>query len=373
MTPLVDLLLVTLLDKLADGNTRIREACKKGVDLLASATCVGAAVVAGYLLRPLPPKLRTAWRPIWVRLHLLSDIIAVHGLGAASGLTVELVMTFVKVHGAFAHSNGEVREAAKEVTVTLQRLVGAARLESYLSGLRPKQKEEYLAAFEAAGGARAVGKAEVVTSSPSSPSPSHARPIPNPNTNNNTNINNNVVSTPTFKPSSSASGSGSVSSVSSSGSNRSSRVNPHQSNPPSNTSHSHNHNHVVQSSEVGRVGVSVCRTAPDSWEGEEEVEEEDEEEEELHDDGGGGDEGDDSITGETSHHLLPQQHHQPQQQQKDFSCNFCGAGDKAWTEDILDAHYLRDCPLLAPCPACGQVHLHIYLHPHMHTHPCILH
>lgn len=39
----------------------------------------------------------------------------------------------------------------------------------------------------------------------------------------------------------------------------------------------------------------------------------------------------------------------------DFLCTFCGMGDKSWTEDVLDLHYLKDCPLLAPCPACAQV------------------
>ena len=39
----------------------------------------------------------------------------------------------------------------------------------------------------------------------------------------------------------------------------------------------------------------------------------------------------------------------------EFQCQFCGAGEPGWAEDQLDAHYLQYCPYLAPCPACTQV------------------
>ena len=39
----------------------------------------------------------------------------------------------------------------------------------------------------------------------------------------------------------------------------------------------------------------------------------------------------------------------------EFQCQFCGAGEPGWAEDQLDTHYLQHCPYLAPCPACTQV------------------
>lgn len=36
-------------------------------------------------------------------------------------------------------------------------------------------------------------------------------------------------------------------------------------------------------------------------------------------------------------------------------CTFCGVGGGDWTEESLDLHYWKDCPVLAPCPTCAQV------------------
>ncbi|RYG94228.1 hypothetical protein EON65_57835 [archaeon] len=43
-------------------------------------------------------------------------------------------------------------------------------------------------------------------------------------------------------------------------------------------------------------------------------------------------------------------------QATDFtSCMFCGEHNKAWTENDLDLHYWKDCPLLISCPSCAQI------------------
>lgn len=36
-------------------------------------------------------------------------------------------------------------------------------------------------------------------------------------------------------------------------------------------------------------------------------------------------------------------------------CNFCNATDPNWTDDALDVHYWRDCPMLTTCWECEQV------------------
>lgn len=38
-----------------------------------------------------------------------------------------------------------------------------------------------------------------------------------------------------------------------------------------------------------------------------------------------------------------------------FTCQFCGVYDETFTEDGLDLHYWKDCPMLAACGQCGQV------------------
>jgi len=41
---------------------------------------------------------------------------------------------------------------------------------------------------------------------------------------------------------------------------------------------------------------------------------------------------------------------------QDFTtCMFCGYHDPQWTENDLDVHYWKDCPLLISCPSCAQI------------------
>ena len=158
IAPLMDPVLTDLIEKLADGNARIRDGARKGIDLLAASPNIGSAVVGAHALRVLPAKQKTAWRPIMARLQLLTDLVIDHGVGGNSGLGTDAVMSFIKNYGAFGHSNGEVRDAAKDLTVAVQRTVGTPALEGYLKALRPKQLEEYLAAFDSSPGAGAQPK-----------------------------------------------------------------------------------------------------------------------------------------------------------------------------------------------------------------------
>lgn len=145
--PLAEPIVVNLIEKLSDGGERIRKTARKGLENLAASSSVGPSVVSSQALKALPAKQKTAWRPIMARIQLLTDLISQYGVGH-SGISVDSAMNYVKNLGAFAHSNAEVRDAAKAMTVALQKVVGTDALESHLSVLRPKQKEEYLAAFE---------------------------------------------------------------------------------------------------------------------------------------------------------------------------------------------------------------------------------
>lgn len=147
LTPLVDSIIAKLVDKLNDGGARIREAVANGIKLLSSSTVVGPNPVAVQLLKALPAKQKGLWRPIFGRIQLIQDLV--DGFGTNNGpLNVDNIMNFCSTVGAFGHSNGEVREAVKTLTVALQKKVGTQPLEKYLKGLRPKQLEEYYYAFE---------------------------------------------------------------------------------------------------------------------------------------------------------------------------------------------------------------------------------
>ena len=38
-----------------------------------------------------------------------------------------------------------------------------------------------------------------------------------------------------------------------------------------------------------------------------------------------------------------------------WTCQFCGRYDKAFTDEVLDVHFVTDCPMLTVCAACEQV------------------
>lgn len=260
MAPLADPIVVNLVEKLADGNSRIREVAKKSLDEIAASSSIGPAVVAAHGLKSLNAKQKTAWRPLMSRLQLLADLVNRFGVGAGStsGLAVDSVMGFPKTYGAFSHSNGEVRDAAKELTVAVQKKVGTAAIDSYLSALRPKQLEEYYVAFDEPMPARAPAEAD-------------AKP----------------AREPTREPRESSK--------------------QHKGGAKQHTPQQSKEDRPGSQSSEAQASARNAQTAPVA------------------------------------------------EAEEDFTCSFCGAGDKSWNEDVLDMHYLKDCPLLAPCPACAQV------------------
>lgn len=51
----------------------------------------------------------------------------------------------------------------------------------------------------------------------------------------------------------------------------------------------------------------------------------------------------------------------------DKTCIFCGEQDEDFTEEALDMHYWKSCPMLRRCPNCKQVSLE------EHGFKCVLH
>lgn len=267
MTPLFDPVIGILVEKLADGNGRVRDGGKKGLDCIAASPHVGPAAVCAHAVRALPPKQKTAWRPIAARLELLYTLVADFGLGGNSGLSVDTILGFPKNHAAYQHSTMEVRDAAKKLVVTIQKLVGTPAVQSTLNLLRPKQLEEYNAAFlgEDPFGAGAAANKKV-SSGAKGEAPSPAR------------------------------------------------VDKHL-------------QHATHAP-GGKVPTSAAKAAA------------------KHDDVRSSHQG-----GGAKH-----SHGEDEDGAPDFtSCMFCGVRDKTWTENDLDVHYWKDCPLLISCPSCAQI------------------
>ncbi|KAG5188043.1 hypothetical protein JKP88DRAFT_269553 [Tribonema minus] len=152
---LLEPVVYTLVQKLGDGQARVRDTAMDGLMAVARCRAAGCGFIASAALKPLPKKLLTAWRPITARLQLLLSLLKEFGVDAGpSGnvLSVDAVMGFIKACNGFAHPSGEVRDAAKELTVAVAAASSSAAVERHLGTLRPKQLEEYREAFRGGGG-----------------------------------------------------------------------------------------------------------------------------------------------------------------------------------------------------------------------------
>ena len=94
----------------------------------------------------MPKKQANAPKPITARLALLKELAERYGVRDNSGLSAMSVMAFVKSVNGFAHTSNDVRSASKQLTVIVHKSIGSD-VDKYLTGLRPKQMEEYKEAF----------------------------------------------------------------------------------------------------------------------------------------------------------------------------------------------------------------------------------
>lgn len=146
----LEAIVAALVDKLNDGTAKVRTPARAALASLGINGPSGvAATVTAALLRPVPPKQKSAWWPISSRLQVLADLVQALGVGHVPGLTVETLIGHMKAQTAFTHGNNEVRDAAKELTVSIQMHTGTAVLEPLLQPpvLRKNQWPEYLEAF----------------------------------------------------------------------------------------------------------------------------------------------------------------------------------------------------------------------------------
>ncbi|DAZ92690.1 TPA: hypothetical protein N0F65_010109 [Lagenidium giganteum] len=136
-----------LVNKLGEAQTKVRDEAAAALMRLASTRNVGVAFVATHLTKrskkPLGLKLLQG------RLVVIKDLLARFELIPDSDYSAAGLMSFMEDSACFAHQSREIRDIAKEISVAVYLIVGA-EVEDYLKSLRPKQLEEYQAAFEAA-------------------------------------------------------------------------------------------------------------------------------------------------------------------------------------------------------------------------------
>lgn len=144
-----------LVNKLGESQAKVRDEAVAVLGQLAAAKNVGVAFVASHLTKhskkPLGLKLLQG------RLLVLKKLLAEFELVSDSDFSAPGIMSFLEDCNCLAHQSREIRDAGKDITVSLYLVVGA-EVESYLKSLRPKQLEEYQAAFKAAETAKASNR-----------------------------------------------------------------------------------------------------------------------------------------------------------------------------------------------------------------------
>ncbi|KAG7376677.1 hypothetical protein PHYPSEUDO_012923 [Phytophthora pseudosyringae] len=144
-----------LVNKLGESQAKVRDEAAAVLGRLAAAKNVGVAFVASHLTKrskkPLGLKLLQG------RLLVLKKLLTEFELLPDSDFSVAGIMSFLEDCNCLAHQSREIRDAAKDIAVSLYLVVGA-EVEGYLKSLRPKQLEEYQAAFEAAETAKASSR-----------------------------------------------------------------------------------------------------------------------------------------------------------------------------------------------------------------------
>ena len=163
--------------KLNDGSARIRDAASSALQTIARSLLRPDFVVERTMR--LGDKQKSQWRPLMGRLHLLRDLVKEFGIDVVENRDdfSKKIMGFCKDKACFAHSSHEVRGATKQLTVAVQELVGSDALKPYLNELRPKQKEEYEAAFDAN---KSIARVQKISMKDGNGTPQKATPTSSP-------------------------------------------------------------------------------------------------------------------------------------------------------------------------------------------------
>ncbi|KAG7395995.1 hypothetical protein PHYBOEH_002901 [Phytophthora boehmeriae] len=136
-----------LVNKLGESQGKVRDEAAAVLGRLATAKNVGVAFVTSHVTKR--SKKPFGLKLLQGRLLVLKRLLAEFELIPDTDYSVSGIMSFLEDCNCLAHQSREIRDAAKDITVSLYLIVGA-EVEGYLKSLRPKQLEEYQSAFEVA-------------------------------------------------------------------------------------------------------------------------------------------------------------------------------------------------------------------------------
>lgn len=144
-----------LVEKLGDNTPKVRETALHAIVELSAPEILGALhLVTNFLLRKPGKKQASNLRGLQSRLEALTIIIETRGLLSPTsvGFGTETIVSYCHDNKTFEHANGDIRRTTLELCTAAYKAVGPA-VEAMLGPyLRPKQMEEYRAAFAAATG-----------------------------------------------------------------------------------------------------------------------------------------------------------------------------------------------------------------------------
>jgi centrosomal protein CEP104 len=147
----LDPVATAFVDKLGDNTPKVREAAISGLIDIAAQGILGAASVSSFLMRRPGKKQATNTIGLQSRLEVLTLLIEQRGLLVpSSGVTADALVAFCQEHGTFAHANGDIRHSTLELMTAAYKAVGRSLQNLITPILRPKQRQEYEAAFAAA-------------------------------------------------------------------------------------------------------------------------------------------------------------------------------------------------------------------------------
>ncbi|KAL8020201.1 putative UVR domain, armadillo-like helical, TOG domain-containing protein [Plasmopara halstedii] len=148
-----------LTNKLGDSHAKVRNEAAALLGRIAAADNIGVGFVAFHLTKRSKKPLGLKF--LLGRLLVLKKLLTEFELVSNSDFSVSGIMGFLEDCNCLAHQSREIRDVAKEITVSMYLIVGS-EVEVYLKSLRPKQLNEFQAAFEAAETAKASIPSAVV-------------------------------------------------------------------------------------------------------------------------------------------------------------------------------------------------------------------
>lgn len=304
VTSMLGMFTPALCEKVGDSNSKVRQEATSTLMVMAQTSCLGPPYVSSMILRKPKKSQLTSWRPVVGRLSLIRSLVMAYGLGPTSGLSLDAVMEHILSSNGFSHANNDARIAAKDLCVSLYRICGDD-IDAYLGSLRDKQLEEYKAAFSAAGGAP-PGKSKANNDTRQKQKAKRQEDQRR------------AVQRNKEAEHELAGGGGGGGAV---------QVSPQRGSP----------GQVRVAGPDGRdinININVT-TSPTN--------------------AGGITKQNDSLGGGDS----------DEAEVDPFTCQFCGRYDPSFSEDLLDMHYWKECPVLTSCRQCGQVVEIMCLHEHM--------